>query len=400
MPKSLHPDDQKHLLDLIYRTVLGDETIKDVSRKIGINRNKAHALLRHAEAENIIETTVVLEPDPNDKLAYLVRAACREYGVEDVVVLPSPADDRELDTVEYRAYLRRSLGSLAARYVERLTLPPRSHICVGGGRTMASFARRFSPSVRELVIRPLASGARWRTTGHADSAAVVQVLQSRLQPESGQGISVLCPELGPGEPADTARRPEVRAVFGTESPRPNVTVCAIGRRRYVATDDPKGFGPHPDTSSYVQLVALDSYYRKHAPRLTRKKKLSEADLELFYSPLRDEIYESANNDLRKKGIIGDICRHGINRGGNVVETPLQRASLAISPARLRDWREAGTNTIMVLGGSRLAPVLRAALLGRYFRTLVIDEALATQLIPIEERPEPYRHIPVVEETAD
>jgi hypothetical protein len=72
----------------------------------------------------------------------------------------------------------------------------------------------------------------------------------------------------------------------------------------------------------------------------------------------------------------------------------------ISPTRLYEWRKQGTNTIAVVGGTKLGPALRAALLGKFFRTVVTSLSCAIQLLPPEKRPDEYREMSPYHETEE
>jgi DNA-binding transcriptional regulator LsrR (DeoR family) len=399
MIEKLHPDDLRALQDLLYRHYILGDKVMVIAAEIGISRSKAQNLLRYARKNELIETTILLQGDPMDELKLRVKAEWKEYGVESVIVLAGPADDTNLNTPQYRTALRRGLGALAAKYVASLELQPGAHIAIGGGRTCTAFAQRYSPPMRQLIVRPLAVGGRWCPIVHVDSAAVVQIILSRLGYPPGRGTSVLCPEMPPGRELDYRSRPEVQAVFGVHAPRPSVTLCSIGRRHYQPSERSDGFGPHPDTSAYVQLYATTGYYLSLFPKWKRARRQLEKKPLQVYIPLPDLVYADANKDLEKRKIIADVCRHGINEVGDIVPTFLEEASLAISPRQLRSWREIGTDTVVAVGGSDLAPALRAAIRGRYFRTLIIDTAMAIQLIPRERRPEPFRDVPEVVEVA-
>jgi DNA-binding transcriptional regulator LsrR (DeoR family) len=395
MPRPLKKSDQELLVHLIYQHVLGKRPLQKVVEELGISASKAYSLLKDAWKLGYIQTTATMEADPQEELAAIVQQEFATHGIKRVLVLASAPDDRPWDAPEYRMHLRRNLGALAAKHLATFEFQENDHICFGGGRTMAGVAQRFVPNVRKLIIRPLATGGRWRIVRHIDAGAVLQMLHGRLGFPPGEGVAVVCPELPPG-PAEAMRdRPEVRAVFGDRAPQPRVTISSIGRRRYQPTDNADGTGPDKETSSYVQLTAAARYQqdRKAMAALRRKPRL-------IYEPLPDHVYHEAADYLRGKKIIGDLNRHGFTRTGATRKTVLEETSLTISPEQLRGWREKDTDTICVVGGTRIGPVLRAAVRGGYFRTLIIDMALAVQLIPKHKRPEMYKDIDEVTDVED
>jgi hypothetical protein len=263
---------------------------------------------------------------------------------------------------------------------------------------MTYFAQKFTPPVRGLIVTPLAVGSRWRVLAHVDAAATVQLLHARFQAIDDKKVSVLCPEMPPGGGEDSVRiRPEVLATF-TSVPRPRVAVCTMGRRQYVKSKYYPLQGPDEQTSAYVQIIALEMFYRNVVfPKLKGKAKLTESELSLFYEPLPDTIYEEADAFLRKHQIIGDICRYGITESGRIARTKYDSGFLAIDPEKqLRAWRneEAPTETILVLGGHELAAVAKAALRGGYFSTVIFDTSLGLALLDRRDWPEAYKSLPI------
>lgn len=375
-------------VDLIYRCVLGSQDVVEAARELCISRSKAHELLKQARDQKIIDTVVVLLPDPEDELAHLVREHWAVFGVENVLVLPGPV--RIPDRWDFRNHLRANLGALAARYVADLELRPGDHIATSGGRTMVSFAQRFAPREKRLVIRPLASGGRWRPIVHIDADAVVQLLHARLGViyPPGEGTDVICPEMPPGQRNGLHDRPEVRAVFGKEAPPPRVAITSIGRRKFVPSEDPMGFGPHPDTATYVQTVAIALHYDKK-----KTQRELAAHPELVYQRLPDAAYREAYELLQSRGVITDVCRHGIDAAGRVVEIGVEHHWLTVHPNLLKSWRGTGKTrgceTIVVVGGHHMVRAVGAVLRGGYFRTVICDTSLALELLPEDRRPKWY-----------
>jgi hypothetical protein len=199
-------------------------------------------------------------------------------------------------------------------------------------------------------------------------------------------IRVLCPEAPPGLVDLVRERPEIQAIFGKNATRPAATICTVGRTKY--REAGQVYGPHEGTSTYVRMVANALLFQ----RLTRDNKLSKEDV---YNPIKDEVYRDAYDQLHRAGIIGDICAHGIKVDGEIVEGFWERTSLAVHPERLLRWRLKGTKTIAAVGGSGMAPTLKAGLKARLFSTLVVDVALGLQLLEPRARPKAYRDVPEV-----
>jgi DNA-binding transcriptional regulator LsrR (DeoR family) len=398
MPKKLPDTDESYLVELAYLTSRGDMTVGDAAGLMGISRSKAQEVLRWGRSQGILETTIRADRLPQHTLAARIRDAYKDNGVRQVVVLPGPASDVHLrDRPDYLSFLRHQLGSLAANVVESFPLEPGDHIALSGGRTLMEFAQSFNPRIRQLILRPLSIGGRWRSISQADAAAVLQILLWRLgyrgyeAPEDR--IRVLCPEAPPGMIDAVRSQPEVQALFAEEM-RPSVVVTAIGWRRYVSLNDEEADGPHPLTSSYVQLVADSTYYLEHAKRL-------RDDPAALYRPLKDGVYRAANAALFEADVVADINRFAISRNANgqyeVCTGFAEATSLGFHPETLARWRQAGTRSVVVLGGSALVHSLKAALALGVFDTLVVDTPLGVQLLDEDERPEQYRDVPPVPE---
>ncbi|MBC8425948.1 hypothetical protein H8E07_17690 [bacterium] len=381
---ALSKKDEVRLLSLISRCIIGDERVIDVAKAMGISRSKAQSILAAARDAGIIKQVVNLEPDPMDRLAHLVREEWRDYGVREVIVLPSPPDQRNIDSVEFLSFLRESLARLAARYVEDLELPGGSHLAIGEGRTMAQFARHYSPSPRRLFVRPLSAGGTWRRVSLVRATAVVQGLYANLN--YPQWMSVQCPDVAHGMVAELRKRPEIRAIFGDCAERPAATICSLGWVSFQEWGGDSEAGPDPKTSRYVQAIAEHLYYKKHRRALDKNPSA-------VFATLQNEDYEIAREELDKRKVIGDICLHGIDRNGDSVDGLLDESIITTKPEQFREWREAGTDTIVVAGGRSQHHVLKATLFAGYFRTIICSTAVAIKLLPERKRPPEYRDVP-------
>lgn len=376
-------EDQELLSSLVYlHYERGIELARIASEHLlPLSRSKAHELLRLAKSEELIKTFVDFVPDPQEQLAVRVQSRWAEVGVRKVLIMPSPAKDHDLDTSSYRAYIRSAIGTFAARYVSGLTIPENAHVCIDGGRAMLSLVHHLKPKHARFVVRPLSICGRWRDITHLDAVAVIQNLHARFRE---QGITVVCPDALPGDVSRKWNRPEIRAVFGEEAPQPFLMVTPLGRRRYVPNDMER-------TSTYVKMVAHDLVYRRHFAE-KEKKHLGAEDLRLIYGPLTDEHYAAADEYLKRKRVVAEISRCAMNSLGQSVDTFLEHSTFSIKLDRMRAWRDAGTESILVVSGSRLTAATKAALLGGYVSTLIIDTALAVQLLDPSERPELYQKI--------
>ena len=80
--------------------------------------------------------------------------------------------------------------------------------------------------------------------------------------------------------------------------------------------------------------------------------------------------------LRKAGAVGDLCAHWIDEHGAVIDHPLNRRVIALSPVHLADIE----TVILASGGRDKVPVLKAALRLGIVDVLVTDEVAAAGIL--------------------
>lgn len=79
--------------------------------------------------------------------------------------------------------------------------------------------------------------------------------------------------------------------------------------------------------------------------------------------------------LEKKGAVGDLLGHFLDRDGQVVDHELNRRALGV---RLSEMR--GRQVLAVVGGNHKVPAILAALRSGYLTGLVVNESTAQQLV--------------------
>jgi deoxyribonucleoside regulator len=77
-----------------------------------------------------------------------------------------------------------------------------------------------------------------------------------------------------------------------------------------------------------------------------------------------------------QGAAGIMCGRFIDEDGHHIEGEMDRKMIGINPSHVAKTR----NGILVAGGSRKLRAIRAALAGNYVRHLVVDEAVARELL--------------------
>jgi DNA-binding transcriptional regulator LsrR (DeoR family) len=80
--------------------------------------------------------------------------------------------------------------------------------------------------------------------------------------------------------------------------------------------------------------------------------------------------------LRAAGAVGDLCAHWIDAAGRLVDHPLNRRVIALSPEDLRPIPK----VILASGGPDKVPAIRAALTLGIVDTIVTDERSATAVL--------------------
>ncbi|HKJ95265.1 MAG TPA: sugar-binding transcriptional regulator [Gammaproteobacteria bacterium] len=88
------------------------------------------------------------------------------------------------------------------------------------------------------------------------------------------------------------------------------------------------------------------------------------------------------HELTEAGAVGDVLGHYLDDRGSLVDHPLNQRVIAFDPRGLRELPQA----VLVSGGQRRIPIIRAALRAGYANVLITDEQSAKALIPAERRP--------------
>lgn len=158
--KKLERSREELASELLFRRVGAQERIEDVADDLGISASLAYRLVRKASNPlTVIPATVVATRRPEDDLRTKVEAYCRRFGVQHLEILSTPAlDEPLLASLDYWYALRRSLGALAATYVEGLLdrgkLRSGAHVAVSGGRAAMSFSQYLLARAKPTKGRP------------------------------------------------------------------------------------------------------------------------------------------------------------------------------------------------------------------------------------------------------
>ena len=163
--------------------------------------------------------------------------------------------------------------------------------------------------------------------------------------------------------------------------------------------------PHETASHLADLVGAQCYYVA-APALTDTE--STRDI-LIAQPMLREIFERGEkvdvaflsvgeltptctmtrvglvtraevDDLLNAGAVGDICAHWIDREGRLVDHPLNKRVVALSPEKLK-----GIPCVIIASGGRTkAEGLRGVLKGGMCDVIITDEQTAQTILAMEQ----------------
>lgn len=97
----------------------------------------------------------------------------------------------------------------------------------------------------------------------------------------------------------------------------------------------------------------------------------------------DLITEADAKSLKKAGAVGDLCAHWLDVEGRLVDHPLNKRAVALSPIDLKSV----PCVIVASGGADKIEVLHGALKGGMVDILITDEATASGILAIAEKRE-------------
>jgi DNA-binding transcriptional regulator LsrR (DeoR family) len=291
----------------------------EIAERLSISQVRVSRLLKRATEIGIIRTAVITPPDVHADLEERLEA---RFGLREVIVVDS-------DDASDGQHLLTALGNAGASYLESTLM---AHERIG----VSSWSSTLLALVDSMKPRP---------TQVAD--VVVQV-QGGLGNASTQSYAT---RLIDGLARLTGAQPIFLAAPGLVASR------AI-RNAIVADPTIRSV-----LDAYEQLTMLIAGVGSLQP-----------------SPL---IQESGNaigvveqDELRKRGAVGDICLHFFDEHGVAIRAKIDQRVVGISESALR----AVPRRIAVAGGSRKYLAIRAALRGEWLDVLVTDLAVAERLV--------------------
>ena len=293
-------------------------TQPDIAKQLCISQTRVSRMLKFAEANGIVRTTVHV---PAGIFSDLEDELQRKYGIAEFIVVDAghPSDDSVMP----------ALASTAAAYFEMAI--PSSEI-VG----ISSWSETLLAAVD--VMRPLAKGVTTHIVqafggvGRANSQTYATRLTERFaRLASARAMFLLVPSV-------------------VSSPEVHETLM----------QDPSC---HDVFSYYNHLSILLVGIGSLTPsRLLRDSGnvITNADIE----------------ELQALGAVGDVCLRYFDRHGEFIDHAFNRRVLGISASQIH----ATPRCVAVAGGLRKLEAIRAALRGKWVTTLITDLEVAQKLL--------------------
>lgn len=296
----------------------------EIAARLDLSQSRVSRLLKQAEHEGIVRTTVAV---PKGFFPDLEQALQARYGLREAVIIDVERDDD--------AEVMRAIGAAAASYVETT---------IGTGEVVgiSSWSGTLLAMVDAMhpLVRPVAEG-------------VVQILGGVGNPAAEGHATHL-----------TRRLAEL--VGGEARLLPAPGVAGSPESRNALLDDP--FVRR--SMEWVQRVTLALV---GIGSLTPSKLLA-ASGNIFTA---DEL-----DQLQELGAVGDICLRFFNAEGVPVESTLDERVVGVELDQLQLFNR----TVALAGGERKLAAIHGALRSRYVNVLITDRFTAERLVDVDGPP--------------
>jgi DNA-binding transcriptional regulator LsrR (DeoR family) len=292
-------------------------TQAQIGKKLGINRIRVNRLLAEAREQGLVQIRIT---GRMAECVGLEQRLAERFHLDDVVVVPTPADDDAL------------LQMIAMAAGQALDQRLRDGISVGVG-----WGRTLRASLRSVVPRPLQHLNVVSLLGGLTRGAAMnphETASHLAELLSAQCYYIAAPALTDSEATRQVLMSQqmLREVF-ERAEKVDIAFLSVG--------DLKPGG----TMSRVGLIN------------------------------RDE-----NRSLVEAGAVGDICVHWIDRTGRIVDHPINSRPIALSPDKLKNIE----TVIVASGGRSKIESLHGVLHGGLVNVLVTDEATAQGVLQLAD----------------
>lgn len=293
-------------------------TQAQIGKKLGINRIRVNRLLAQAREQGMVQIRIT------GRLADCVELENKiteRFGIDQAIIVPTPPD---------AALVRHVIGAAAgSALAERLK--EGMSVGVGWGRTLRL-------SLRSVPRRPLRRVSVVSLMGGLTRGAAVNPHETASHLADlidAQCYYIAAPALADSQATRDllAQQPMIKDVF--------------------------------ERLRKVDLVLVS------AGGLAPDSTIHQVDL----------ITEADAKSLRKAGAVGDLCAHWLDVEGRLVDHPLNKRAVALSPVDLKSV----PCVIVASGGADKIEVLHGALKGGMVDILITDEATASGILATAER---------------
>jgi len=299
---------------VIWYYYVGSLTQQEIADRLGLTRLRVNRIIGQARADGSVRIDVRL---PLLDCAALAAQLIARFSLADAVVVPTLPDPVET---------RRVIGEETGLLVDRVLHDGQS-LGIGWGRTLRAALARLP-----------------RRSGPSAASGVVGLMGGLTR---GSGINTF----------------EVSTQFAD----------ALGAECWYLAAPlycPSEHIRH-DLLTHAGLADVMRRAREVQVALITCGDLSDASLIASLDMVKSE-----RDELLRHGVVGDLLGHLIDADGALVDVPLNRQVMALSPEELSKVPV----SILSSGGLNKVAIIRAALSARYVNHLVTDEACATALL--------------------
>ena len=309
------PEQQRARVAWLY--YLENFTQAEIGEKLGLTRARVNRMLAEARESGLVRVSL------NSQFAgctALEQALKQRHGVRDVVIVPSPAEAKDVASV---------VGMAAGGYLSRFLSETKvSTVGIGWGATLRETIRHLPAADYPNL---------WITSMMGGLSRGLELNTFEIAGELARRLGAQCSYLA--------------APIYAATPRSRDTIL--------------------DQDVYADVLAR---VEKIELALLSMGDLSPRSL-LVRHGLPGDI---SPEDLRKSGAVGDVLAQFIDAEGRPTGHAINKRAIAMPLARL-----AKVKTVMLIaGGLNKAPVIAAALRGRIGNVLVSDEKTAEKVLQL------------------
>ncbi len=289
------------------------QTQQQVADRVGLSRATINKVINDARRQGVVRISIDSAVGPCTELEASLR---KKFGLRDVIVVPSPADE---DNV------RHTVGIAVGEYISK-TLRPEEILGLGWGGTISAAAQSLTPRKNSGNIVVSLSGGLSRSAvinPYDNAASFAKILDA-------QCYYMTAPMIADDEATKRAlmRSSAIRSVIDKAAKADIALLTTV------------------DLSSRTWII-------KHGA-ITR------------------EMLKS----LVSAGSVGGVCDQYVDATGRVVDHQINRRAVAVPLSIIRKI----PHLVLCAGGSFKVPIIRAALIAKLAHSLITDERAAQGLL--------------------